>query len=337
MISRIVDPWVIVQALLPKADHPHEPGRQVVASTPPLDLRPMASTDPQPVEAVLDLLFRQPEDAPSWHVYALLDAARSQFLPARLETARLDYTCLYDISNHPELGETAPWLVRLDRDAAFTRATLAHDAATHDPRKMLGDGVFFASPLPLDQMRLALKHYTRLRDEDGIQQFFRLQEPGMLDALLCVMDDAQQGDFLSRAPLMIYPRPALEAGIWDFVAVTPPTAAPAITGGGAPVLDAGARKALSIYVNDRSARLLAVDQIADASERPAASWTFSRLMNAGFDHPPRLVETFRLLQRCPPEAYPSFWQAVESGQYSLRRILLIYAEHYRIEGILEEF
>ena len=296
----------------------------------------MTDDAPQPAEAVLEALFRhsQDDDTPR-QVYALLDAARSRFLPTRLETSGLEFCCLYDLAQNPDLGETAPWLVRLDRDAAFSRATLAHDAASHDPRKMLGDGIFLAGPLGLDAMRRHLKRYTVLRDEVGVQQFFRLQEPGMLDALLCVAGDAQRSDFFAGAPLMVYPRPSLEAGIWDFVSVSLP-APGAARGGALPLVDRAARKSLAIFVNDRKARLLAVSDIPDPAERVAASWTFSRLMNAGFDHPPRLIETFRLLQRCPPEAHPSFWRQVEGGQYSLRRILLNYAEHYHIEGILED-
>ena len=71
-------------------------------------------------------------------------------------------------------------------------------------------------------------------------------------------------------------------------------------------------------------------------ERPAACDVFFRLLNAGYDHPPRLVETFRLLQRCPPDAAPQFWHEVESGEHSLRRILLVFADHYKIKDVLEE-
>lgn len=334
--DRVVNPWEIARALLPDRAGVLPVEHRIAASTPALELRAMADDIVQPAETILDLLFTPPaNDHRPQNVYALLDASRSQFLPTRLETSGLAFHCLYDLSDDPALGETAPWLVQLDRDATFSRATLAHDPISHDPRKMLGDGIFLVSPLSLDDMRRHLRRYTVLRDEVGVQQYFRLQEPGMLDALLCVATDPQRAAFFSGARLMVYPRPALETDTWDFVSASLPGAEP-VQAAPVPVVDAAARKALTIFVNDRNARLLAVADIPDPSERPAASWTFSRLMNAGFDHPPRLVEAFRLLQRCPPDAHPSFWQQVESGQYSLRPILLTYATHYHIKGIFED-
>ena len=333
--------WDVVEALCPQTNAATLPILRDVVSLAPLDLRPLASEAPQPVEQVFRALFDAPtvleeSRAEPWFVYALLDAARSPFLTTRLETSGLEHCCLYDLQQDAQLGLVAPWLVRLEEGTRFTRGALAHDPNALDPRKMLGDGIFLASPLPIEALRRKLKRYSRLADEHGVAQFFRLQEPGMLDALLCVFDDAQRAEFFAMAPRMVYPWPSLTLDLWDFVTVTAPEAGPG-RGAPPPLLDATTRRALAIYVNDREARRLALAEIADPTERPAASWTFARLMNAGFAPPPRLVEAFRLLQRCPAEAQPAFWQRVESGQESLRPILLHFADHYQITGMFEDF
>ncbi|WP_226554188.1 DUF4123 domain-containing protein [Celeribacter naphthalenivorans] len=329
-LLQTVEPWQIAQALLHPAQSEAVTHR-ILAEVPPLLTGLHAPEERQPIEDVLDALFSPPADPDqSWHVYALLDAARSQGLPARLDSSALAHSCLYDLNTAPQLADGAPWLVELTREAAFTGSCFAHDPDRDDPRKMLGAGIFLASALPLDAMRRHLKHYTKLSDEAGIAQYFRLQEPGMLDALLCASDPAAVTKFFQAGTQLVYPRPALEPGLWEFVALT--AGRSEAEGEAIPRLDRPARTALALFVNDSRARNLAAEAISAPEARPFAHYVFARMMQAGFDHAPRLLDTHRLLCALPEEARTAFWADAESGVFSPRPLLLRYANRY---GCLE--
>ena len=277
------------------------------------------------------------ENGQSNNCYALLDAGQSLFLRDRLQTSGLKHACLYDLKSNDNLGDTAPWLVALEPQSALTMGTLSFDPEKSDPGNMFGVGIWLVSSLSMEELRAHLRRYIQLPDEIGVRQFFRLQEPGMLDVLLNLSAVDVRQKFFAGVQQVIYPWPTLQAHTWNLIAISqakmaqnaPSTMANAIA------IDRRMRRGLACYINDRTARLLATSAIANQTDRSFACDTFFRLLTAGYDHESRLVEAFQILQRCPTEAHPHFWREVESGQHSLRRILLVFAKHYQIQDVLE--
>lgn len=301
---------------------------------------PRSGTTPFDAVPLLTRFAQSPRSAVPLQVYALIDGGRSAFLPDRLELSGLDHVCLYDIDNLEDDGESAPWLVALEPDAKFAQAGFAYNAETNDPRMMFGDGIWLSSALDLAGLRAHLRRFTQLTDENGVTEFFRLQEPGMLDALLCSSQSEVRQKFFSGVDRIFYPWPTLRRGIWDIVGLglDPSIDATLFARPGATAkTDHTTRQALGRFVHDRTARLLAVEAIPVQEERVDASCVFFRMLNAGFDYEPRLIQAFRIVQKLPPEAETPFWRDVESGHHSPLIILLTYAEHYNITGVLEGF
>ncbi|OCX67322.1 hypothetical protein BFP70_01640 [Thioclava sp. SK-1] len=266
-------------------------------------------------------------------IYALIDGARSLFLPERLEVSGLEHVCLYEHRHLSDEGATAPWLVELDPNSKFARATFMHDAQGLQPRAMFGAGIWLTSRHDLNDLRAHLRRYTQVTDERGATEFFRLAEPGMLDALLYASNDAEVSAFFSSVSHIFYPWPALEAGRFSIQSVTAQVDGAARVA--VPAIDAKTRRVFEDFVTDRTARRMAVDCQSDPRDRADAYPIFMRLLRAGFDHEPRLQEAFDLLRKMPPEGHAPFWTEVESGNHSLRRIMLVYRDHYQIEGVLE--
>ncbi len=274
----------------------------------------------------------------SVHCYSLVDAAQSLFLPERLEISGLKHHCLYDIQQRPELAESAPWLVALEADARFSKGTLCFDATSSDPANMFGHGIWLKSHLDIVSLRDHLRGYTFLQDEVGVRQYFRLQEAGMLDALLLSASPDAREKFFSGVDQIIYPWPTLQPQTWDLVAVSSATDRDKLPvhKRSAAKLDAPARKRLQGYVNDRKARLLAVDRVTNEAERAQACDVFFRMLMAGYETPTRLLEAWRLVRRLSAPAQQAFWRDIESGQHSPRRVILVFAQHYKIDDVFED-
>lgn len=85
----------------------------------PADIARLLFADPKPLlgPAAESLVG----DAGDWAAYALLDAAMVPNLPELLETSGLEHQCLFVGDLKDELGAVAPWVVRLDPEAALTR------------------------------------------------------------------------------------------------------------------------------------------------------------------------------------------------------------------------
>jgi hypothetical protein len=331
------DPWGLVFSLEPAlADVPLAMVHERVVE----DFTPHSGLSPFDAAPFLAHFAQSPRSAEPLYVYALIDGGRSAFLPDRLELSGLDHVCLYDVDHLEDEGESAPWLVALEWDTKFAKAGFAYNSESNDPRMMFGDGIWLSSALDLAGLRAHLRRFTKLTDENGVTEFFRLQEPGMLDALLCASSAAVRQKFFAGVDRIFYPWPTLQRGIWDIVGVGLDPSADATlfaVPGATATTDKTTRAAMRRFVEDRTARLLAIEAIPLQQERWDARCVFFRMLNAGFDYEPRLIEAFRLVQKLPPEAETPFWRDVNSGHHSPRIILLTYAEHYNIKGILEGF
>ena len=221
---------------------------------------------------LLDELVPQASSDTPLKLFALLGARRSSFLKDLLDISGLPHACLYDLDqDNDDDGAGAPWLVELDPGSPFTASTFTLDPEAKDPRRMFGDGIWIWSPLSLQALRAHLRRYTRFEDERSVWMLFRLQEPGMLDALLQTAPCEARRRFFSGIHRIIYPWPALTEGEWDLFAMEPPTSSTQNTSsdaGGRMLLEQRARKALACFVNDRTARKLAVERNSSARRTP---------------------------------------------------------------------
>ena len=130
---------------------------------------------------------------PALQVFALLDGAKVDNLPERLEASDLPHACLFD--NVEDLGVAAPWLVAVSADAPLTRQLFTQGQG---PRALwdADTGVFLRSAEALPDLRARLRKFTKVRTEAGAAAtFFRFWEPRVMARYLLAHDAA------ARAPL----------------------------------------------------------------------------------------------------------------------------------------
>lgn len=293
---------------------------------------------PPSVEGVLyDMLGRSPQSVGNrpLRLYALIDGARTVFLPERLEASGLLHVCLYNSNDLEDGGAAAPWLVELDPTRKFTRSVFACDLQGQNPRALFGMGIWLTSHYELADLRAHLRHYTKLVDEYGATEYFRLAEPGMLDALFCASGQPEAVSFFRIVSQIVYPWPELQPDQFSILSVT--SAAPVEPSGSitVPRITPRVRQALEDFVTDRQSRRMALRLLPDPADRAVAYPVFARLLRAGFNHERRLLQSYELLRHIPNDGHRGFWAEVEGGNQSLRRILLVYRDHYGIEGVLQ--
>lgn len=113
-------------------------------------------------------------------LYAVLDASRIANLETMLDAFGLEYRCLFKGAAKEELGEVAPWLVKLDEDSDLTRRLFVRHPKGKITPFTLWDaqsGIFFRTQATLEEMWGHLRRFTRVRDETGAWFYFRFWEP----------------------------------------------------------------------------------------------------------------------------------------------------------------
>ncbi|WP_411840225.1 DUF4123 domain-containing protein [Paracoccus sp. ME4] len=162
--------------------------------------------------ALAGVLF--PEDqGPDAHLYAVLDAGKIAGLQDRLEQSGLPHLCLLKGRTAEEMGDVAPWIVRLDAESSLLRNLCTRGPA---PWQLWDDapGILLRSGNDIATMQAHLRHFTRMRDEDGQWFFFRFWEPAV--AAIYFADMATRPDL---ARLWFHPRTGLPI---DMMAVITP-------------------------------------------------------------------------------------------------------------------
>lgn len=110
-------------------------------------------------------------------VWAVLDAASDDHIAGALAKAGLDYCCLFPGRAEPELKAAAPYLVRLRSGHALTEKILSDGWDRHW-------GVFLQADTSMEDLRLHLKQFLYVKDEDGQRLFFRFYDPRVLRVYL---------------------------------------------------------------------------------------------------------------------------------------------------------
>jgi len=132
---------------------------------------------------------------PDGKVYALLDGASVKGLLNNLAECRPEYVCLYRGELEPDMAEVAPYLVRLEPEAKFTRWVLADGWGKHW-------GIFAVTQEILRTMRQHFRRFTMVRDPDGKNLLFRFYDPRVLRTFLPSCTPRELQDFFG--PVLAY-------------------------------------------------------------------------------------------------------------------------------------
>jgi hypothetical protein len=135
--------------------------------------------DQPPVDRLLAALFPPPPEdgSPAPEVYAVLDGARDSRIYRTVYNSRLEHECLFTGEIPYDLAEAAPYLVRLTREAAFTRWVL-------DEGWGRSFGIFAWSRADGETLRRHFRRLLRVKDEQGRALYFRYYDPRVLRAVL---------------------------------------------------------------------------------------------------------------------------------------------------------
>ncbi len=120
--------------------------------------------------------------------YAILDGASVPELLPQLYEHEPEHTCLFAGQLDPELAQTAPYLVLLEPDGAFTDWVLEEGWGNH-----WGIYATASADIVFIQMRKHFRTFLRVRDPDGKPLYFRYYDPRVLRVYLptCNADEAR--------------------------------------------------------------------------------------------------------------------------------------------------
>ncbi len=133
-----------------------------------------------------EAMFGQPEpteserahfgdNVPPMGTFAILDAAKMPYLlTGNLENSGLEHQSLFQGDAQEELGDYAPYIVRLEDSNDFTRKLFTTEEVMGLYEKELG--IFLRSRATLPELRKHFRKFTRVQDEQGKWYYFRFWE-----------------------------------------------------------------------------------------------------------------------------------------------------------------
>lgn len=104
------------------------------------------------------------------HVYAVLDGASVANLRPKLYNLRPEHVCLYRGELKPDIAEVAPYLIRLERDSAFTKWVLGEGWGKHW-------GIFAVTKAEMNPLRTHFRTFLMVHDSAGKPLYFRYYDP----------------------------------------------------------------------------------------------------------------------------------------------------------------
>lgn len=137
-------------------------------------------------EALHRAIFGHPARA----VYAVLDGAMIEGLPARLAKIAPDAACLFEGSLDPMLSAAAPYVVKLDPQSAAAQLALKEGWNGHWGIVLLTD-----AGLDLRTVRSHLRRVLRVSAPDGTSMLFRFYDPRAFRTVIPVLDSSVRRDF----------------------------------------------------------------------------------------------------------------------------------------------
>jgi hypothetical protein len=129
----------------------------------------MAVMNRKTLDAIAATLFEDDET----NVYAVLDGASIPDLLDNLYELQPEHFCLYRGELEPDIAETAPYLVRLERDTDFSDWAIDKGWGNHW-------GIFAVSDESLIAMRNHLRKFLIVYDPENRPLYFRYYDPRVL-------------------------------------------------------------------------------------------------------------------------------------------------------------
>ena len=137
-------------------------------------------------EALHRTVFGHPTHA----VYAVLDGAMIDGLPARLAQVAPDAACLFEGSLDPMLSAAAPYVMKLDPESDIAQLALKEGWNDHWGIVLLTD-----AGLDLRAVRAHLRRVLRVSAPDGTSMLFRFYDPRAFRTVIPVLDAAARREF----------------------------------------------------------------------------------------------------------------------------------------------
>jgi len=121
-------------------------------------------------------------------LYAILDAARTPAIAEILNETTERFESLYEGESAAHLGACAPYLVRLPERSRLLRRLV---------RQGWGQawGVYLVSDVPFEGIRKHLRHFLKIKGEDGEHYYFRFYDPRVLRVFLPACTPEQDAEF----------------------------------------------------------------------------------------------------------------------------------------------
>jgi hypothetical protein len=115
------------------------------------------------------------------NVYAVLDGASIPELLDNLYEQQPEHVCLYRGELEPDIAETAPYLVKLERDTDFSDWVIEKGWGNHW-------GIFALSDESLTAMRNHFRKFLMVYDPENRPLYFRYYDPRVLRKYLPICD-----------------------------------------------------------------------------------------------------------------------------------------------------
>ena len=123
-------------------------------------------------------------------VYAVLDGAMIDGLPARLAQVAPDAACLFEGSLDPMLSAAAPYVMKLDPQSDATQLALKEGWNDH-----WGIVLLTEAGLDLRAVRAHLRRVLRVSAPDGTSMLFRFYDPRAFRTVIPVLESAVRREF----------------------------------------------------------------------------------------------------------------------------------------------
>ena len=123
-------------------------------------------------------------------VYAVLDGAMIEQLPARLDASGCEHACLFSGDLDPLLEEAAPHLVQLSRNDPFCETVLRLGWNDH-----WGIILHAGNDMDFYTVRQHLRRHLRVVDAGGNPMFFRFYDPRVFRMVIPQLSSKSRRDF----------------------------------------------------------------------------------------------------------------------------------------------
>ena len=130
-----------------------------------------------------NLLFANQES----QAYAVLDGASVLDLLPQLQKYSPEHCCLFAGRLHPEVAQTAPYLVKLDQQSKFYLWLIEKGWGNHW-------GIYATLPasMPFKRVRKHFRSFLRVRSPQGDPMLFRFYDPRVLSIFLPTCTDEEK-------------------------------------------------------------------------------------------------------------------------------------------------